>query len=159
MYQIKAFVYALFIYLSCIDTFIEGRIVRVADGDTVIILTEDKQQVRIRLADIDCPEKSQDFDNKATLLVRELCYNKEAKVIKTGTDRYGRTLGVLYVDSINVNEVLVRQGLAWHYKRYTDCHRLDSLEKIARKEKLNIWSLPNPIPPWVYRKTLKNERF
>jgi len=129
----------------------------VTDGDTLVLLTKDKQQIKIRLAGVDCPEKTQDYGNKATLFVRELCYNKEVKVIQTGTDRYGRTLGILYVDSINVNEVLVRNGLAWHYKRYSDSHRLDSLEQIARKEKLNIWSLSNPVPPWEYRKTLKNK--
>lgn len=149
----KVFIYALLIcHLPCADTFISGRIARVSDGDTIVLLTEDKEQVKIRFASIDCPEKTQDFGNKATLFVRELCYNKKVKVIKTGTDRYGRTLGMLYVDSINVNEALVRNGLAWHYKRYSDSHRLDSLEQLARKKKLNIWSLPKPISPWEYRK-------
>ncbi|MDU1889620.1 MAG: thermonuclease family protein [Dysgonomonas sp.] len=153
------------IFITCIllikpsVQFFTGYIVRVIDGDTVVLLTEDKKQVKIRLDGIDCPEKAQDYGNKATLYIRELCYNKEVKVLKTGTDRYGRILGVLYIDSINVNEALIRHGLAWHYKRYSNSLRLDSLEQLARKEKLNLWKMPNPIPPWEYRKTLGNRQF
>lgn len=126
------------------------------DGDTVTLLTQDNQQIKIRLEGIDAPERKQDYGTKATLYVRRLCEGKAVTVIKTGTDRYKRTLGILYVDNLNVNEYLVRQGLAWHYKQFNTSHRLDSLEKLARKEKLNIWSLPNPVPPWEYRKNKKN---
>jgi len=131
---------------------IVGRVVKVTDGDTVTLLTKENQQIKIRLEGIDAPEKGQDFGNKATLYVRRLCEGKTVTVIKTGTDRYKRVLGILYVENLNVNEYLVCQGLAWHYKQFNKSHRLDSIEKLARKEKLNIWSLPNPIPPWEYRK-------
>jgi len=134
---------------------IVGRVVKVTDGDTVTLLTKDNQQIRVRLEGIDAPERGQNFGNIATLCVRRLCEGKTVTVIKTGTDRYKRVLGILYVDNLNVNEYLVCQGLAWHYKQFNKSHRLDSLEKLARKERLNIWSLPNPIPPWEYRKMKK----
>lgn len=131
---------------------ITGRIVKVTDGDTVTLLTQDNRQIKIRLDGIDAPERKQDYGTKATLYVRRLCEGKTVTVIKTGTDRYKRTLGILYVGNLNVNEYLVRKGLAWHYKQFNKSHRLDSLERLARKEKLNIWSLPNAVPPWEYRK-------
>ena len=134
---------------------ITGRIIKVSDGDTVTLLTEDNRQIKIRLEGIDAPERGQDFGNMATLCVRRLCEGKTVTVKKTGTDRYKRVLGILYVDNLNVNEYLVCQGLAWHYKQFNKSHRLDSLEKLARKERLNTWSLPNPIPPWEYRKMKK----
>jgi len=134
---------------------ITGRIAKVTDGDTVTLLTQDNQQIKIRLEGIDAPERTQGYGTKATLCVRRLCEGKTVTVIKTGTDRYKRILGILYVGNLNVNEYLVRQGLAWHYKQFNKSHRLDSLEQLARKEKLNIWSLPNPVPPWEYRKIKK----
>jgi len=134
-----------------------GRVVRVADGDTVTLLTDQREQIRVRLDGIDAPERGQDYGMKATLFVRDLCHNKTVTVHKKGVDRYGRVLGVLYVDGVNVNEALVRQGLAWHYKHYSKDPTLDSLERQARKEKLNIWSMRNPVAPWEFRKMKKRE--
>lgn len=132
-----------------------GKVVRVADGDTVTILTDQREQIRVRLDGIDAPERGQDFGTKATLFVRDLCLNKTVTIHKKETDRYGRVLGVLYVGDVNVNEALIRQGLAWHYKHYSNDPILDSLERLARREKLNIWSMDSPIAPWIYRKSKK----
>jgi len=132
-------------------------VVRVVDGDTVNILTDQREQIRVRLDGIDAPERGQDYGTKATLFVHDLCLNKRVTVNKKGVDRYGRTLGVLYVDGVNVNEALVRQGLAWHYKHYNNDLRLDSLERVARKEKLNIWSMADPVAPWNYRRMNKKK--
>jgi len=151
----KILIFSLLLISQNAPETITGRIVKVSDGDTVTLLTKDNQQIKVRLEGIDAPEKRQDFGNMATLCVRQLCEGKTVTVIKTGTDRYNRVLGILYVDNLIINEYLVRQGLAWHYKQFNKSHRLDSLEKLARKEKLNIWSLPNPIPPWEYRKNKK----
>ncbi|MFV0418714.1 MAG: thermonuclease family protein [Dysgonomonas sp.] len=138
--------------LGSYDTVLTGRVVRVADGDTVTILTDQREQIRVRLDGIDAPERGQDFGAKATLFVRDLCLNKTVTIHKKGTDRYGRVLGVLYIDGVNINEVLVRNGLAWHYKHYSNDPILDSLEQLARKKKLNIWSIDSPIAPWEYRR-------
>ncbi|MDH6307545.1 micrococcal nuclease [Dysgonomonas sp. PFB1-18] len=133
------------------DKVIKGHVVRVSDGDTVTLLTDQREQIRVRLDGIDAPERGQDYGQKATLFVREICYNKPVIVHKKGVDRYGRVLGVLYVDGVNINEALVRHGLAWHYKHYSKDPRLDSLERLARKEKLNIWNMEKPIAPWEFR--------
>ena len=82
-----------------------------------------------------------------------MCYKKTVEVVVDGQDKYGRTLGTVYINDMNVNEELVRNGLAWYYRYFVDDHRLDSLEQLARSEKLNIWSKPNPTPPFEYRKS------
>lgn len=149
------------ILLNCLllldgSSIITGRVIKVSDGDTITILTEDNKQIRIRLEGIDAPEKTQPYGNKAKQFVSDLCYNKEVKVKQTGTDRYIRILGIVYVHNINVNEELIFNGLAWHYKQYNKSTHLDSLESIARSKKLNIWSLKDPTPPWQYRKNKRN---
>lgn len=143
----------LFLFISPVtEKVITGKIIRISDGDTIVILNEKKQSTRLRFAEIDAPEKGQDFYNKATEFVKELTTNKDIKIVQSGTDKYKRPLIILYADGVNVNEALVRAGLAWHYKDFSKSARLDSLEQMARKEKINIWSLPNPVPPWKYRK-------
>lgn len=128
-----------------------GKIVNVSDGDTVTLLSEDNEQIKIRLWGIDCPERSQDYGRKATERTKDLCYGKTIRIDCKGKDKYGRTLGIVYVDSVNVNETLIKEGLAWKYKTTGFAHYVD-LEDEARAQKLNIWSMPNAIAPWDYRK-------
>ena len=131
---------------------LKGKIVSVADGDTVILLTDNDERVKIRLLGIDAPERGQDYGTKARQYLNDLCYQKQVIVHYTEKDQYDRILGVLYVGDMNVNEEMVRQGLAWYYSHFVTDHRLDSLEQLARKEKLNIWSMKNPVSPYEFRK-------
>jgi len=137
--------------LSTGSSTIRGKVVRIADGDTITILTEDNRQVKIRLDGIDCPERGQDYGTKATDFTRELCAGKTVTIDSIGTDRYKRVLGVVWADSVNVNEALLRNGLAWRYKYNKSAHYLE-LEQQARGKKLNIWSMKNPVAPWDFRK-------
>ncbi|WP_128331829.1 thermonuclease family protein [Apibacter sp. HY039] len=128
-----------------------GKVIKVADGDTITILTEDKKQVKIRLYGIDCPENKQDFGTKARTFTSTICFGKNVTVEIKGIDRYKRTLGIVKVEGKNVNEELLKNGLAWKYKYTYSSHYL-MLEQQARKSKLNIWSLKKPIAPWDFRK-------
>lgn len=110
------------------------------------------EQIKIRLHGIDCPEKSQDFGNVAKEFLSTLVFGKTVSVKKLDTDRYGRTIGMVLIDSVNVNEELLKAGLAWHYKYYDKSLLWAKLEETARKEKKGLWSMPNPIPPWDFRK-------
>lgn len=130
-----------------------GEVVKVADGDTFTIRMKNGEQIKVRLYGIDAPENGQDFGTKSRQYLNDLCYGKDVSIRKIGVDQYGRTLGIVYVGDVNVNEKLVRNGLAWYYKQYAkQYYRLDSLEQLARKEKLNIWSMKNPVPPHEFRK-------
>jgi len=135
---------------------LKGKIVKVADGDTVTLIAENKEKVRIRLLGIDAPEKGQDYGTKARQYLSDLCYGKYVTVQYAEKDQYDRILGVVYVDGMNVNEEMVRQGLAWYYRHFVDDPRLDSLEQLARTEKRNIWSRKNPISPFEFRKKKRN---
>lgn len=153
MIAMKTLLFVL-IFLASGD-FFSGKVIRVSDGDTIVILTADNTQTRIRLDGIDCPETGQDYGQKAKQFVADLCAGKTIKIENKGIDRYKRVLGVVIVDGVNVNEELVRNGLAWHYKHFSKSTRLDSLERLAKSEKLNIWSVPDPIAPWDFRKQKK----
>jgi len=153
---VKPILFLLFIFfLGCQPTeegVLKGKIVSVADGDTVTLLTDNNERVKVRLLGIDAPEKGQDYGAKSRQHLNDLCYQKYVSVHYKEKDQYDRILGVLYVDKLNVNEEMVRQGLAWYYSHFVTDHRLDSLEQLARKEKLNIWSMKNPISPYEFRK-------
>lgn len=153
----KKMLFILFLFVSCSMTTekgtISGKVISVADGDTMTILTADKKQIKIRMLGIDAPERGQDFGTVARQQLNNLCYGKNVIVEKKDEDQYGRVLGVVYVDGMNVNEYMVRNGLAWYYRHFVNDPRLDSLELLARKEKVNIWSMKNPTPPYEFRKS------
>ncbi|MFM7830676.1 MAG: thermonuclease family protein, partial [Planctomycetaceae bacterium] len=95
-----------------------GKVVGVADGDTVTVL-RGKEQVKVRTDGIDAPEKNQSFGSKSKDALAGLVFGKTVTVQSRGTDRYGRTLGVISVGDTNVNQKLVADGWAWHYKQYS----------------------------------------
>jgi micrococcal nuclease len=131
---------------------ITGKAVAIADGDTFTLLTDDNVQIKIRLHGIDCPEKSQDFGQVAKKYLSDLIFGKSVEVIKTDTDRYGRTIGKVFIDGISVNESLLKAGLAWHYKRYDKNEEWAKLEDAANASKVGLWARSDAQPPWEYRK-------
>ena len=130
----------------------EGRVVAIADGDTFTLLTGDKQQVKIRLYGIDCPEKKQDFGQVAKQRLSDLVFGQKVSIIKKDIDRYGRTVALVYKKDICINEELLKEGLAWHYVTYDQNPAWERLEKQARREKRGLWVQPHPLPPWEWRK-------
>jgi len=139
---------SLFFFLILItsSSIFTGKVIYISDGDTITVLTKQKKQIKIRLEGIDCPEKNQAFGTKAKQAISELC-KKNVIIRKSSTDRYGRTIGFVYVDEINVNKELIKLGLAWHYKYFNKDKELAQLEEKARNQQIGIWSEPNPIPP------------
>ncbi len=134
-------------------TVFEGKVIGIKDGDTFEVLY-DGQPEKVRLAEIDCPEKSQPFGKNAKQYASDLCFGKTVKVSSTGKrDRYGRVVGTIVTqDGRNVNEELVKAGLAWHYKQYSKSKTLDGIEEQARKKKLGLWADKDPEAPWEWRK-------
>lgn len=131
-----------------------GKVVSIADGDTFTMLVNN-ERIRIRLHGIDCPEKGQDFSNVAKDLLSNYVFGKTVTVKEMDTDRYGRTIGMVVIDSVNVNQKLLEAGLAWHYTQYDKNPAWAKLEREAKNKKLGLWSLPNPIAPWDYRKGIR----
>jgi micrococcal nuclease len=128
------------------------RVIGIKDGDTVEILTADRKTIIVRLNGIDAPEKDQPYSQKSKESLSKLVFRKQVKLCSFGNDRYGRLLADIYVDSINVNYIQVAEGLAWHYKKYSDDVNLAQLEQQARAQKLGLWQEKDPTPPWEFRK-------
>jgi endonuclease YncB( thermonuclease family) len=130
-----------------------GRVVGIADGDTLTLLTEQHEQIRIRLSDIDTPERRQPFGNRARQSLADLVFGKAARIAVRDTDRYGRTVGRVFIGTQDVNAEMVRRGAAWVYRRYSDDPELLQLEQLARAQKQGLWALPEAerIPPWEWR--------
>jgi micrococcal nuclease len=149
--QMRLLLPLVFLVTSGFCQEIVGRVVSIADGDTFTMLFK-SEQVKIRLHGIDCPERGQDFSNTAREFLADLVFGKDVVVRKMDTDRYGRTIGMVFIDGINVNERLLGAGLAWHYKSYDNNSEWSQLENQARDKRAGLWSHPNPIPPWEYRK-------
>lgn len=147
-------IFLSFILLSSSEI-ITGKVVKVSDGDTITILTEKNEQIRIRFSGVDCPEKSQAFGQKAKEFTAKFCAGKQVEIISQSKDRYGRVLGVVMVDGVNVNKELLKEGLAWHYKQYDKSKEFASLESQARRKKIGLWAEKNPIAPWEFRKIKK----
>lgn len=131
---------------------LQGKVVHIADGDTLTILTITNQQVKIRLAGIDTPEKAQPFGNKAKQALAALTFQQQALIQVETKDKYGRTVGTVIVKGRDVNAELVSQGMAWVYRKYTNDQKLYALEADAKQAKRGLWATDHPIEPWLWRK-------
>lgn len=134
-------------------TVFEGRVTAIKDGDTFEVLF-DGQPERVRLAEIDCPEKAQPFGNNARNYAADLCFGKTVTVASNGKrDRYGRIVGIITTqDGVNVNEELVKAGLAWHYKQYSKNENIGLMQERAKAQQIGLWQDKNPVAPWNWRK-------
>ena len=147
----------LSLILSCTTNRLTGNVVKVQDGDTMNILTNKNEKIKIRLHGIDAPETGQDFSQKSKKYLSDLVAGKNVTIVDMGKDQYNRVLGVVYAGKLNVNEEMIRSGLAWQYK-YNDDLKYLALQEEAQRKKLNIWSMKNPVEPWLWRKNRKNKK-
>jgi endonuclease YncB( thermonuclease family) len=134
-----------------------GRVVRVADGDTVTVLDASNMQWKLRLMGIDAPENKQAFGQKSKANLSSLVANKQVRVEYTKKDKYGRTVGKILVDQIDANLEQVKAGFAWHYKQYLkdqtseDRSLYSEAEELARARHIGLWVDQSPTPPWEFR--------
>ncbi len=128
-----------------------GRVVKVADGDTITVLDAAKTQHKIRLNAIDAPEKHQAFGEASRKHLAALVAGKDVRVEYAKRDKYGRILGVVFVDGRDVNLEMLRAGYAWHYKRFDNNPTYAQAEKDAREKMLGLWRDQNPEAPWDFR--------
>ncbi|MBW2724921.1 MAG: thermonuclease family protein [Deltaproteobacteria bacterium] len=130
-----------------------GTIIRAIDGDTLELLAADNEPVMIRLAQIDAPEKSQPYGDRATKALAALILGKRVRVEVVTLDRYGRTVGEVYAGDTHINAEMVRRGHAWAYTRYVETLAIIELEDEARRHERGLWQLPlaERDAPWVWR--------
>ena len=132
---------------------VTGKVVAVHDGDTISIRSS-SSTIRVRLVGIDCPEARQPYSARAKRFTSQMVFGKTVTVHGEGLDRYDRLLGRVLVDGVDVNEALVRNGLAWHYQTGAGDRRLAEAEKAARAARAGLWADADPIPPWRWRRAV-----
>ena len=151
--------FLLFQHAPAFAVELTGKVIAIAEGDTLTVLSADQQQIKIRLAEIDTPESGQPYGSRARQALAALAFGKQVRIVETDRDRYGRTVGRVYVGGRDVNAELVRQGAAWVYRHYAKDPALFSLEDEARAAKRGLWALPEAqqIPPWEWRKAERQQ--
>ena len=138
---------------------ISGHVVRIIDGDTLEVLSENGIQTRVRLNGIDAPEKAQPFGQRSRQALTDLTAGKLIQVTGYNRDRYGRLLGTAWYNSTDINAEQVMKGLAWAYRYQGNAMipAYERLEETARKNRTGLWSDPAPIEPWRWRKMQKSD--
>lgn len=134
------------------DAEVRGRVVRVADGDTITILDAANTQHKIRFHGIDAPEKGQAFGKAAGKFLAGLVAGRDVVVKVENTDRYGRTVGAVFCDGRDINLEMLKAGYAWHYKQYDKSAAYAEAESAARAAHCGLWKDKNPINPHEFRK-------
>lgn len=133
---------------------LSGKIVAIKDGDTVVVLDSLNNQITLRLAEVDCPEKNQPFGTKAKQFTSNQVYLKTIKYVVTDTDRYGRSIAMIYYDSDNkyLSAEIIKAGMGWHYKRYSTSKELATFQEKAKQNKIGLWIDNDPIEPSEFRR-------
>lgn len=148
---------------------IEGRVIGVADGDTITLLLVSgttKTPRKIRISGIDAPEKAQAFGAVAKNVMSQLAYGSDATAECRTVDRYGRSICLVRVKGIDVGLRMIELGLAWHYKHYANTQPREEsasyamLENVSKAAKRGLWrdldTAAPPVPPWDWRRAQKN---
>lgn len=138
--------------LAAVGQTLFGKVIRVVDGDTVAFKVHNGPVEKIRLADIDTPERDQPWGTEATTALRQWSMAKPARIDVVDTDRYGRLVATLWIDDKNINRRLVEDGHAWVYRRYLRDNLLIKLEAIAKSNKTGLWSSKTAIKPSDWRR-------
>ncbi|MFN3749810.1 MAG: thermonuclease family protein [Thiobacillus sp.] len=136
---------------------LHGVVIVVIDGDTVLFKPDShppasRAFIKVRLAGIDAPEAGQPHGDAATHALKERILKQRARLTPVATDAYGRTLGRLEMDGLDVNAELVRQGHAWASSRDA-ADPLRRMQDEARRARRGLWVEPDPVPPWVWRRS------
>ncbi len=134
---------------------ITGKVVGIADGDTLTLLDDWNKQTKIRLHGIDCPEGGQPFGEKASQALAEKVFKKRIRAVVKDTDKYGRTVASIYIDDRFINKELIEEGWGWHYRKYSDSEELADAEVTARQKKSGLWADANAVPPWDWRQGIR----
>ena len=136
---------------------LQGRVVGVSDGDTVTVLDAANKQHKIRLSGIDAPEKAQAYGQKSKESLSDMVFGKTVDVEWSKQDRYGRTVGKIVLDGVDICLEQIRRGMAWHYKQYQqeqtaqDRLRYAESETLARSMRTGLWQDESPTEPSAFR--------
>lgn len=125
-----------------------------ADGDTITVINQNNESVRIRLAGVDCPESTQSHGNNAKQFTVSKVSGKRVRIQPETIDKYGRTVGIVLINGENLNQQIVEHGHGWVYRKYCTagfCNDWLKKEEAAKDAKVGLWKENNPQPPWEWR--------
>ncbi len=156
----RKFIAAVLMVISCgiHAASLQGKVVSVADGDTVTVLDEQNKQHKIRLQGIDAPEKAQAFGQKSKQSLNQLVHSKQVVVEFDKKDKYDRIVGKVLLNGTDVCLEQIKLGMAWHYKQYASEQPKDDREIYAQAElqarakSVGLWKDKQPTPPWEFRR-------
>ncbi len=132
---------------------IAGRVVRIADGDTLSVLDAANNQYKIRFYGIDAPERGQPFGNAARRELAAMVEGKQVQLVVRDIDDYDRRVAEVYRDGRSINLAMVEAGYAWWYRYHARSRQdLELAERRAREAHRGLWSDKDPQPPWVWRR-------
>lgn len=131
------------------------QVIGIADGDTMTLLV-DQRPLKIRLANIDAPEKAQAFGQRSKQSLSDLCWGKDADYRAQDIDRYGRTVAVVTCGGVEANRAQVERGFAWVYTRYNKDRTLPVLQDRAREGRIGLWADAEPVAPWEFRRAKRS---
>lgn len=163
MYKLHALILGALFVVPTTAADLQGKVVSIADGDTLTILDASNTQHKIRLAGIDAPEKSQPFGARSKQSLSHCAYGKQVSIQGDKVDRYQRRIGKVIVGGQDCNLGQIKLGMAWHYKKYmseqsvADQSVYSQAETVARDGHIGLWSEPNPDAPWDYRKSKRDK--
>ncbi|MBI5919380.1 MAG: thermonuclease family protein [Nitrosomonadales bacterium] len=128
-----------------------AKVIAVLDGDTVLVLRGNRP-VKVRLADIDAPEKDQRYGQSSKQSLVELALRREVRVSTRAVDKYGRIVAQLRLEGRDLNAEQVRRGMAWEYAFKHSNPELRALQQDARAARRGLWAQATPTSPWQWRK-------
>ena len=142
--------------LLCVSNFAYGeeftaKVIEVLDGDTILVKGP-SGLLKIRLAEIDAPEKAQTFGETSKQSLSGMVLGKQVKVVSQALDQYGRRVGHLSLDGLDVNAEQIRRGMAWEYSNFHSNKALIALQNEAKQAPRGLWAHGSPTPPWEWRK-------
>lgn len=133
-----------------------AKVVKIIDGDTITILTNNKNSLEVRLYGIDAPETKQNFGKASKQYLSSLIVGKIVEVQSGGQDKYGRILGIIYVENTDINAKMVEEGYAWAFIKYSKVYAAQ--QSRAQKNRVGLWQQKDPQAPWDFRKVIKKHK-
>ena len=127
-----------------------AKVIKISDGDTITILTQQRKQIKVRFYGIDAPELKQPYGKKSKQFLANLIAGEVVEVEENGKDRYKRTIGTIYLNGTDINAQMVANGYAWAYRKFSK--KYTPQESKAKSQRIGLWQDKEPTPPWEWRK-------
>lgn len=149
----RIFLYALLCFPLSFFSQTKAKVVGISDGDTITVLLDGNVQKKLRLAEVDCPEKKQPFGKNARQFTSDQVFARKIMFTETDKDRYGRSVAKVYYDNGKyLSAEIIKAGYGWWYYSYSKDADLGKMQETAKTKKLGLWQDKKAVSPWDFRK-------